>query len=159
MDGTDGSNVVAKQSNLLTLLRVEPSDDQPGLFDEDSFSGASLVLAPLTGMSVPGKDDLTPCKASSTPDDWSEPEGYGRAAEICRSCPFMQWCATEALDHSASYHLVGVWATVDFNEEDRSGRYSRRIKKLEHIAATGALPRRRRPGRRPQQQQVRAASA
>jgi hypothetical protein len=92
-----------------------------------------------------------PCNRSDVgPDDpdldpWFDPKFYPYVAPVCARCPFLQWCATEALAlRDNGYQILGMWATVDFTEDDQAARYRRRIQRLEKIAATGLVPRSRR---------------
>ncbi|MEE3755250.1 WhiB family transcriptional regulator [Mycobacterium intracellulare] len=121
--------------------------NQLSLFDEDDSREPDCVMAPVRpeGIKEPTRDNPAPCHASADPDVWTDESCFPELAPICGSCPFRQWCATEALDQaSQGYHVVGMWAGIDFTETDRSGRYRRRIQKLEYIAATGRAPRTRR---------------
>lgn len=74
------------------------------------------------------------------PDSWFEADEFAHAVSVCHTCPFLRYCAQEALELASDYHIVGVWATVDFQETDRHGRYRRRINALKKIAATGVVP-------------------
>lgn len=140
-------------SGPLAALKGTGDADQRGLFDDDDDDAGPSDAGPSSGgprpvtpaMRVPDKTNPTPCARSDRSEAWLEPDDYPYAIAQCQTCPFKQWCATEALSltESEEYHVVGVWATIDFLETDRSGRYRRRIHKLEKIAATGVVPRTR----------------
>lgn len=128
------------------VATVTEDRHQLSLFDDDDGQEPAYVMAPVRreGMRAPTRDQPAPCRGGDSPDVWTDENHFPELAPICGSCPFRQWCATEALDQAAQYHIVGMWAGIDFSETDRSGRYRRRIQKLEYIAATGRVPRTRR---------------
>jgi hypothetical protein len=100
----------------------------------DCRAGVDVIRAPRDFRELP-------CRRSD-PDLWFDRDAYSDVARVCAACPFLRWCATQALAHEdGGYRVVGVWATVDFAEDAASGRYRRQIRKLQRIAATGLVPR------------------
>lgn len=81
----------------------------------------SVVDAP-TGAAVP-----PPCAAQ--PERWFDPHNRHYAQAECLICPRRQWCATQALEHQATF---GMWAGVFINDNlaDVAGL-------LESVAAEG----------------------
>lgn len=128
---------------------VLPFPQQMSLFD-DAEAGERADLAIAAGpvepaaIRVPERDTDMACRTTGHLNMWTDERFFADLAPICNACPFRQWCAGRALEQSRQFHLVGMWAGVDFSETDKSGRYRRRIDKLEYIAATGLTPKTRR---------------
>ncbi|MBU8820475.1 WhiB family transcriptional regulator [Mycolicibacterium goodii] len=119
-----------------------PDDGQLALFEPAAAPAERVEIA------VPTAERPTPCRtAGAGADLWTDARAFPVLIEVCAACPFQRWCATQALDlHTDGYRVVGVWAGVDFTETDRSGRYRRRIQRLEALAR-GERPRTRRSAR------------
>lgn len=164
MNGEESGRPAGKTAGLLAFPATETDRQQLSLFEDNpaehdaELANVEECVRPVGNppaaaqepMLVPNADEPAPCSfASDDPDVWTEPKFYPYLIDICNECPFRQWCAKEALKMRADgrYQLVGLWAGVDFAEEDRGGCYRRRIQKLEHIAATGSAPRTRRSRR------------
>ncbi|WP_076202680.1 WhiB family transcriptional regulator [Mycolicibacterium fortuitum] len=88
------------------------------------------------------------------PELWHSPHLLEQGREICGQCPAIKECAQNALRLAAAppYRLSGMWAGVDIPEtvgipEIPKSVYRNRLRRLRHVAATGAqLPTRaRRP--------------
>jgi hypothetical protein len=132
---------------------VTAKDHSPATANRTSSKPAGVLALPGSSdtdvIRTPQDRRETPCSrsvvGSGDPNPWFDPKFYPYLALVCAACPFLQWCATEALAlRDNGYRVIGMWATVDFTEDDAAGRYRRRIQKLEKIAATGKLPRSRR---------------